>query len=398
MNAKVRVQLSIMMFIQFFIWGAWFVSLGTYLGELKFTGVETGNAYSTTNWAAVLAPFIVGMIADKFFPAQVVLGVLHLLGALLMWYASGIVAPGQLFLVLLAYSLCYMPTLALVNAISFNQMKDPQTEFPSVRVLGTVGWIAAGWILSLLVWEKTANPMKMAAIASVVLGIYSFFLPNTPPKSAGKKVTVAQVLGLDALKLLRDPNFSIFVLSSLFICIPLAFYYTWANNFLSGKNLPYPTLQQSFGQISEVGFMILMPLFFKRLGVKKMLLIGMAAWAVRYVLFAFGAPAFPMVLMYWVAILLHGVCYDFFFVTGQIYVDRKAPKEIQASAQGLIALVTYGAGMVIGNFIAGKVFDIYTSGQEHNWTNIWLVPAAMAAMVLVAFALMFREPKDADAK
>ncbi|HUW62981.1 MAG TPA: nucleoside permease [Candidatus Bathyarchaeia archaeon] len=402
MNGRVRVQLSTMMFIEFFIWGAWFVTMGTYLNEIGFRGTEIALAYSTTAWAAVFSPFFVGMVADRFFSAQKVLGVMHLLGGVLMVAASRITTPGAFFGVLLAYALCYMPTLALVNAISFNQMKDPGTEFPSVRVLGTLGWIVAGLIISFLKLEATAVPLQVAAGVSFLLGFYSFALPSTPPKSIGKKVTIGDVLGLDALRLMKDFSFTIFVVSSLLICIPLSFYYSFANLFFNEIGMTNAAAKMSMGQMSEVFFMLVMPFFFSRLGVKKMLLVGMAAWVARYFLFAYGNND-SLVAMFYAGILLHGICYDFFFVTGQIYVDQKAPKEIRASAQGFLGLVTYGAGMVIGNYVAGLVvqnYELLENGavSGHIWKSIWLIPAVMAGAVIVGFTLLFREKEAAVAK
>ena len=402
MNGRVRVHLSIMMFIEFFIWGAWFVTMGTYLNKIGFRGTEIGLAYSTTAWAAVFSPFFVGMIADRFFSAQKVLGVMHLLGGVLMVVASRITTPGAFFGFLLAYALCYMPTLALVNAISFNQMKDPGVEFPSIRVLGTLGWIVAGLMISFLKLEATAVPLQVAAGASFLLGFYSFALPSTPPKSIGKKVTIGDVLGLDALKLMKDFSFTIFVVSSLLICIPLSFYYSFANLFFNEGGMVNAAAKMSMGQMSEFFFMLVMPFFFARLGVKKMLLVGMAAWVARYFLFAYGNNE-SLVAMFYAGILLHGICYDFFFVTGQIYVDRKAPKEIQASAQGFLGLVTYGTGMVIGNYVAGLVAQNYEFLENgavsgHMWKSIWLIPAVMAGAVIVGFTLLFREKEAAVAK
>jgi len=401
MSQKIRIELSVMMFIQFFIWGAWAVTMGTYLGKIGFTGADIGKAYSTTAWAAVLSPFFIGMIADRFFPAQIVLGVMHLLGAALMFWASTVTTPGLFFWVLLGYALCYMPTLALVNAISFHQMTDPAKEFPSVRVLGTLGWIVVGWVISLMKVEDTALPLQIAAGASLLMGLYSFALPHTPPKSAGKKISVSQILGLPALKLMKEPSFAVFVVSSLLICIPLAFYYSFCNPFLNEKGMPYPALNQSLGQVSEVLFMIVMPFFFVRLGVKKMLLIGMLAWAVRYACFAYGAATMPLMGLYYIGIILHGICYDFFFVTGQLYVDKKAPEEIRANAQGFIALVTYGAGMIIGSNLSGMIVDKFTTLDAagtlvaRNWQSIWLIPGGMALVIVILFALLFHERNGA---
>jgi nucleoside transporter len=404
MNPAVRTKLSIMMFLEFFIWGAWFVTMGTYLGaELKFEASDISNAYSTTAWAAILTPFFVGMIADRFFPAQVLLGILHLLGAGVMYWASTIVEPGPFFWVVLIYALCYMPTLALVNAISFHQMKDTAKEFPAIRVLGTIGWIVAGLFLSYVLGpifkgslgdtpiDATKIPLLLAAGASLVMGVFSFTLPHTPPAGKGKKVTISDILGLKALALMKDFSFAIFVIGSLLICIPLAFYYNYANIFMNELGIKYVVAKMTMGQVSEVLFMLVMPFFFKRLGVKKMLLIGMLAWAVRYGLFAFGDSG-SLVMMLYMGIILHGVCFDFFFVTGQIYVDNEAPEEVRAAAQGFIALITYGAGMLIGYKIAGAVVDHYkVAGGGHNWQNIWLVPGIMAIVIIIGFALLFKD-------
>jgi nucleoside transporter len=391
---SVRVRLSAMMFLQFFVWGAWFVTLGTYLGQgLNFAGTDIGGAYSTMPWGAIVAPFLVGMVADRFFAAEKVLGVLHLAGAILLWQASNVTDPGILFWVLLGYALCYNPTLALVNAVSFNQMTSPEKQFPAVRVYGTVGWIVAGLVVSYLGLEATATPLRIAAAASTLQGLFAFALPHTPPKSLGRTVTVRDVPGLDALTLMKDRSFAIFVTGSLLICIPLAFYYGFANLFLNQKGVAGAAGKMTMGQMSEVFFMLVMPFFFARLGVKKMLLVGMLAWAARYLLFAYG-NASELVFMYYVGILLHGICYDFFFVTGQIYVDDAAPKSIQASAQGFITLITYGVGMLIGTLIAGWVVEsrqVLDAGKivGYDWRAIWLVPAAMAFGVIVLFAALF---------
>jgi nucleoside transporter len=396
MSWNVRSRLSVMMFLQFFIWGAWFVTLSTYLGKgLGFGGSDIGRAYSTMPWGAIVAPFLVGMIADRFFPAQVVLGVCHLLGAVFMFWATTIRDPSTFFWVVLLYALCYSPTLALVNAISFNQMTNPEKQFPAIRVFGTLGWIVAGLIIGFMGIESTVIPMKIAAGCSLAMGLLSFALPNTPPKSLGHKVKFGDVLGLDALKLMKNRSFAVFVIGSLLICIPLAFYYNFTNLFLNEKNVVNAAGKMTMGQMSEVFFMLVMPFFFARLGVKKMLLFGMLAWAGRYLLFAFG-NAESLVFMYYAGILLHGVCYDFFFVTGQIYVDNTAPKSIQASAQGFIALITYGVGMLIGARISGQVVEKYQTSLNrvitgHDWQTIWIIPAVMAFVVIALFAVLFKE-------
>jgi nucleoside transporter len=393
---SVRARLSAMMFLQFFVWGAWFVTLSTYLGRgLNFAGTDIGGAYSTMPWGAIVAPFLVGMIADRFFAAEKVLGVLHLVGAVLLWEVSNMTSPGTIFWVLLGYALCYNPTLALVNAVAFNQMTSPEKQFPAVRVFGTIGWIVAGLVVSYLGLEATATPLRIAAGCSALLGFFSFALPHTPPKSLGRKVTVRDVLGLDALTLMKDRSFAVFVIGSLLICIPLAFYYGFANLFLNEKGVANAAGKMTLGQASEVFFMLVMPFFFVRLGVKKMLLVGMLAWAARYLFFAYGNGS-DLVVLFYLGILLHGVCFDFFFVTGQIYVDNAAPKRIQASAQGFITFITYGVGMLIGSLIAGWVAEgrqVMEAGTivGHEWTAIWLVPAAMSFGVLILFALLFNE-------
>jgi nucleoside transporter len=398
LSPGVRVKLSLMMFLQFFVWGAYFVTMGTYLVQgLGFSGTEAALAYSTMPWGAIVAPFVIGMVADRFFAAEKLLGVLHLVGAGLLYWVSTVTTPGAFFWVLLVYALCYNPTLALVNAVAFNQMASPEKQFPAVRLFGTIGWIVAGLIVGWLKIEATATPILIATGASLAFGLFAFALPHTPPKSLGHKVTVRDVLGLDALGLMKDRSFAIFVLGSLLICIPLAFYYNFTNLFLNERGLVNAAGKQSMGQMSEVAFMLVMPFFFRRLGVKWMLIAGMAAWAIRYVLFAFG-NAQELVFMYYLGILLHGICYDFFFVTGQIYVDKAAPKAIQASAQGFITLVTYGVGMLIGSWVSGPVVDRYAQelGETvtHDWTAIWLWPASMAFVIILLFAFFFDGEKS----
>lgn len=399
MTSNIRLKLSTMMFLQYFVWGAWSVTMGTWLAEtLHFSGEQIGLAYGTTAVAAMISPFFVGMVADRFFATERLLAALHLLGGVVLLYASTQTSFVPLYLVLLAYTLCYMPTLALTNSLSFRQMDDPGHEFPGVRVLGTIGWIAAGLLVGTMGLEATSMPLRLAAAGSMVLGIFSLLLPHTPPQETGHRVSWSEVLGLDALRLLRDSSFAIFVLGSFLICIPLQFYYTFTNPFLNELNVANAAGKMTLGQVSEIFFMLVMPWFFRRLGIKYMLLAGMAAWAARYLLFAGGNNG-PLVWMLYAGIILHGICYDFFFVTGQIYVDRKAPDDLRAAAQGFIAFATLGVGMFIGSWLSGKVVDAFriTAGSEthHMWDRIWLVPAAGAAAVLVLFAIFFLAPKEA---
>ncbi|ADE53568.1 nucleoside permease [Coraliomargarita akajimensis] len=399
MQRSISVRLSAMMFLQFFIWGAWFVTLGTYLSQgLGFEPAQIGRAYSTMSWGAVFAPFIAGMIADRFFAAEKVMAFMHLSGGAILFYASTLTNSSTLFWVLIAYAICYNPTLGLVNAISFNQMESPEKQFPRVRVFGTIGWIAAGLLIGFLEVEAENLPLIIAAAASVLLGVASLGLPSTPPKPLVRKLSISDVLGLETLKLMKQRAFAVFVIGSLLVCIPLAFYYNFANMFLNDVGVSNAAGKMTMGQMSEIVFMLVMPFFFVRLGVKKMLLIGMLAWVARYVLFAYG-DSDSLVWMFYIGILLHGICYDFFFVTGQIYVDNTAPQNIQAQAQGFIAFITYGVGMVIGANLSGMVVQHFTTTtpsedlveQVIQWQQVWLVPALIAGVILILFAAWFKE-------
>jgi nucleoside transporter len=390
MNLTVRLKLSALMFLQYFVWGAWYVTMGTWLAQtLHFSGEQIGLAFGTTALAAMISPFFVGMIADRFLATERILAALHVIGGGILVLAAAQTTFGPFYALLLAYTLCYMPTLALSNSLSFRQMDDPGREFPTVRVLGTIGWIVAGLIIGTLGLEATATPLRVAAAASVGLGVFCLLLPHTPPCKTGR-VRLGDVIGLDALKLLGERSFAVFVLGSFLVCIPLQFYYAFANLFLNELNVSNAAGKMTLGQMSEIFFMLVMPWFFRRLGVKYMLLVGMAAWTARYLLFAYGNNG-PLVWMLYAGILLHGICYDFFFVTGQIYVDRKAPADLRAAAQGFIAFVTLGVGMFIGSWASGRVVDAFVQPPgAHAWQRIWMVPSAGAAAVLVLFALFFR--------
>ena len=404
MKIYTKIQLSLMMFLEFFIWGGWFVTLGTFLGDnLNASGGEIAQAFSTQSWGAIIAPFIIGLIADRYFNAERILGILHLLGALLMYQMYGAEEFSVFYPYVFVYMVLYMPTLALVNSISFNQMKDPAKEFSLVRVFGTIGWIIAGLTISyVFVWDAPEaraegmlkNTFLMVGVASAILGLFSFTLPKTPPRVAKEeKIHLSGLLGLDALKLLKDRNFLIFFIASVLICIPLAFYYQNANPFLSEIGMDNPTGKMTIGQASEVLFMLLLPLFFTKFGFKKTILVGMLAWTIRYLLFAYG-DAGELTFMLLIGIALHGICYDFFFVSGQIYTDTKAGEQYKSAAQGLITLATYGVGMLIGFWIAGKIADTYLlENGDHIWETIWLFPAAFAAVVFILFAVIFKNEK-----
>lgn len=402
MKNSTRLQLSLMMFLEFFIWGGWFVTFGIFLSEnLGATGAEAAKAFSTQSWGAIIAPFIIGLIADRFFNAERILGVLHLIGALLMYQMSQITSFEVFYPYVLGYMIAYMPTLALVNSISFHQMSDTAKEFSSIRVFGTVGWILAGMAISYLFqWDSQEaiaqgamkNTFLMTAAASALLGVFSFSLPKTPPSTQKENVSLAKILGLDALSLLKERNFLIFFIASVLICIPLAFYYQNAAPFLSEIGMANPAAKMSIGQISEALFILALPIFFKRFGFKKTILIGMLAWGVRYLLFAYGDVG-EKAFMLLIGIALHGICYDFFFVSGQIYTDAKASEENKSAAQGLITLATYGVGMLIGFEIAGGIADYYLVDEMHDWKSIWQVPAVFAVLVFVLFSLTFKDEK-----
>jgi nucleoside transporter len=394
-----------MMFLEFFIWGSWFVTLGTFLvKDLLANGSQSAAVFSTQSFGAIIAPFIIGMIADRYFNAEKILGFLHLIGAILMFQMYNSVDFSSFYPYVFAYMIMFMPTLALVNSVSFNQMKDAEKEFSSIRIWGTIGWIVAGLCISFLFhWDSAEavsggllrNTFLMACIASVILGIFSFTLPATPPTIfKGEKLAFSEILGLDALQLLKNKNFLIFFISSILICIPLAFYYQNANLFLSELGMENPTGKMTIGQISEVLFLLLLPVFFSRFGFKKTILVGMIAWAIRYALFAYG-NANELSFMLLVGIALHGICYDFFFVSGQIYTNSKAGEKYKSAAQGLITLATYGAGMLIGFWVAGFVSDAYKlSDTSHDWEKIWLVAAGIAAAVAVLFVSTFNQSKE----
>ncbi len=408
-------RLSIMMFLQFFIWGGFFVTMGSYLIQV-FQGAEginsiIGSAYATHNWAALLAPLFVGLIADRYMNAERVNAICHLLGAGLLWYAASITDPGTFIWVMFAYFMLYMPTLALVNAITFANITEPDKEFPAIRVWGTIGWIAAGFVVAQTILgfidvpllksitglenvQATNIPLKMGAIISIIYGLYSLTLPAAPPQAKGEKFNLGKALGLDAIKLMGEKNFGIFALSSFLISIPLAFYYARTNDFIAAMAFGEQSASfMAIGQMSEVFFMLLVPVFLIRLGVKWMLVVGMLAWALRYLVFATFPESAAMLIL---GVALHGVCYDFFFVTGQLYVDRKAPKPIRASAQGLFTLLTYGIGMLIGNYVLGWWGDnIGLDGStQAGWLegafSFWFMPAMVAAAVMLLFVATFK--------
>lgn len=416
----ISARLSAMMFLQFFVWGAWYVTIGNYMAAHGMADL-THWPYTVNPIAAIIAPFFLGLVADRYFPAEKMLGTLHVLGGLIMFavpLATG--TPGLFVLLLLLYNMCYMPTLGLANSLAFHNIENQERQFPMIRVFGTIGWIAAGLFIGIVLGQfsgeelpdRTPLPLYTTAIASLALGAYSFTLPHTPPPAAGQAVTFRSIAGVDAFRLLGSRSFYIFLGCAFLICIPLAAYFSFAPIFVANAIydqgvsnalvdvLPNPSSLMSIGQMSEIAFMLLMPLMFMRLGVKWMLAIGMGAWILRYALFAIGAPD----AVFWMVaggVLLHGICYDFFFVTGHIYVDKKSTPAVRAQAQGILVLVTYGLGMFVGAQVAGAIFNRFLGGATtltlERWQEFWWVPAGFAFFVLVLFMLTFKDDVERSA-
>jgi nucleoside transporter len=398
-----KARLAAMMFLEYFIWGAWYVTVGTWLLAQHFSGAQVALVGGTTAVGAIVSPFLVGWLSDRFFATEHLLAALHGAGAVLLYIASSQTSFTPLYWVVLAYACVYMPTLALTNSLAFRQMKDLKTEFAPIRVLGTLGWIVAGITISFFKLEATAMPLRLAAASSLALAIYSLTLPHTPPLVKGSpagEFKVGRIVPPEAVQLLKDKSFAIFVAASFLICIPLQFYYVFTNPFLVEIGVTNTAGKMTGGQMSELFCMLLIPWFFRRLGVKYMLIAGMSAWALRYLLFAYGNAGAGMWMLYG-GILLHGICYDFFFVTGQIYVDRKAPVAYRAAAQGMLTLVTYGAGMLLGSFLSGPIVDHYATiaadgSATHAWRPIWLISGGLSAMILVLFFFAFKERDDTE--
>lgn len=394
MKPTVITKLSLMMLLEYFIWGSWYVTMSTYMAQhLNASGVQIGAAYSALAIATMISPFFIGMVADRYFAAQRIMGVLHIVGAVLLYMATAIDDNTAFYWVILFYSLLYMPTIALSNSIAFNQMSDPGKMFPWIRVFGTVGWIIAGLMIIALEIEGTEFTFQMAGIASGILGLFSFILPDTPPKGKVAEVKASSAVGTEAMVLFKDKPYLIFFIAAILVCIPLSFYYGFANLFLNEAGMENAAGKMTLGQVSEALFILAIPFLFYRIGVKNMVLIGMVAWFLRYVCFAHGDNAGNLWMLY-AGIILHGICYDFFFVTGYMYTERKAGAKIKNAAQGLFTFATYGLGMFIGTWFSGFTADYFTENGQFNWTSIWYVPAGIAISVLVYFLLFFHEKKE----
>ena len=391
MSPLLLVRLWLMVFLHYFIWGAWYSAMSTYLSKLGFEGSQIGLAYGTTAVGALVSPFIVGIVADRFFATQRILGALHLVGAALLYWVSTLKDFGSFYPVLIAYTITYMAGHGLTNALTLHHSKNPAKEFPFVMWMASVGWIVAGLTVNWLKFADNAAMFQLASGAALVMGLYSFTLPHTPPKGANTPVSVGTLLGFDAIKLFRDRSFATFMICSFLICIPLSFYFTWTNQFMTEMNVADPTAKMTLGQVSDVVFLLMLPFLLPRLKAKGILIIGMAAWAVRFSLFALFHQQPTALWMLYTGILLHGMCYDFIFVMGRMYVDKRAGEDIRAAAQGLHAIFTLGAGMFVGSWLSGIVAQKYTHGAAHDWQAIWLIPAAMGAVLVVVFALLFKD-------
>ena len=394
MQNLVRVKLSFLLFLEYFIWGAWYVTMGTYLfTNFDASALQVGSTYANLSIAAIISPFFVGLIADRYFAAQKVIAVLHLTGAIVLYYLSTVNDFNQFWWLILIYTLLYMPTMALANSITFHQIKDGGKDFPMIRVFGTVGWIAAGLLIGFLGLESSFLTFRIAAVASLFLGVFCFFLPNTPVKEIGDNKW-SSILGLNAMVLFKSRSFVIFFIASIAICIPLSFYYSFTNSFLNDIGMENAASKMTLGQVSEFAFMLLIPLMFRKLGVKKMIMIGIGAWVIRYLLFAYGNVGSNLWMLY-MGIILHGICYDFFFVTGQIYTDHKAGESIKSSAQGIVTFATYGVGMLVGSYLSGMLTEYFVSPAgskfRFDWEMVWLVPCFIAVLILIVFGFFFKD-------
>jgi nucleoside transporter len=396
MTLQMKTRLGVMMFLQYFVWGAWYVTLGTWLAtSLHYSGQQIGWAAGTTAIGAIVSPFFVGLVADRLFATQRVLCALYLLGAVLLYIVSMQLRFAPLYAFLLLYSLCYMPTLSLTNALAFRQMRDPGQEFGLIRMLGTGGWIVAGLIVGGLRLEATAVPMRLAALSSLVMAVYCLTLPDTPPLARALAQGSPSLFPKEALQLFRNKSMAVFAIASFLICVPLQFYYAFTNLFLNEVGVVNAAGKMTGGQMSELIGMLLIPWFFRRLGVKYMLAVGMLAWVVRYACFALG-DSHQLMWMLWIGIVLHGICYDFFFVTGQIYIDREAPAGLRSATQGIITLITYGLGMFVGSLLSGGVVSAYSTVTSagtavHDWRSIWIISGLCSAAVLAFFLISFRD-------
>ena len=390
MPFTLRARLCLMMFLNYVIWGAWYVTIDTYLrNTLHFSGTEAGTVFGTTALASMISPFFVGLIADRFFATERVLAGLHLLGAAFLYLVTQVSSFGAVYFLMLLYCLCFFPTIALTNILALRQIKDASREFPIIRMFGTIGWIAVGQAIGLLAIESSSNQFLLAVGASLAMVLFCLTLPHTPPTGKGQPASARSLLGIDALVMMKDRAYLIFVIASILACIPLTFYFTFTNVYLNDLHVANAAGKMTLGQLSEVGVMLLMPFIFRRITVKGVLLLGLFCWSLRYGLLAAG-NAGPLIWMFYIAILLHGFCFDFFFMTGQLYTDQEAPPHLRSTAQGFLTFLTYGVGMFIGSLLSGGAVDYFTTGSQTNWTSFWTTCGAGAFVILLVVALFFR--------
>ena len=400
MQTQLKIKLSLFMFLQYFIWSSWYMTLGSYLGTLNFTGTEIGASYGAFAWGAILSPFIVGLIADRFFASEKIIAVLGIAGGLVMLYIPQLKTFGSVYPTLILYCTLYAPTLALGNSISMTHLADAKKDFPFVKIFSAVGWIAGGVVLSQLKAEQSSLQYYLAGGTSMAFGLFALSLPHTPPKKKGQNVPLSEVLGLDALALLKKPTFAIFILCMFLICIPLYFYFVNMGTYLTQLKWADMAQKMTLAQFSDIIFLVLLPLMLKKLGYKKTIFLGILAWAARYFMLSASAASTGTVLIFG-AILLHGICYDFLFIAGQLYVDDEANERIRGAAQGLIAIILWGFGSLVGTYLAGYFMDQHKLATPkgditHDWSAIWATPAWIAVAVLVVFVIFFREPKKAS--
>jgi nucleoside transporter len=390
MPRAVKPRLSLMMFLNYVVWGSWYVVIGTYLTQtLHFTGTQTGAVFGTTALACMISPFFVGLIADRFFATERLLCALHMIGAVLLYLVSTVTTFTAVYLLMLAYCLCFFPTLALINSLTLRNVANPPEDFPRIRLFATVGHIVINVVIGTLQMERAATPFLISAGASVVMGLYCLTLPHTPPKAKGEPFSWRTAIGLDALVMMKDRSFAVFVIASVLACIPLAFYFTFTNAYLNEAGVTNAAGKMTLGQVAEIVMMLMMPFLYRRLRLKSILLLGLAAWSLRYVMLAFGNAGDLMWLFYG-AILLHGICYDFFFMTGQLYTDQEAPPHLRGTAQGLIMFLTYGLGMFLGSLLSGWTVDFFTTPEGRDWQRFWLSSAASSFVILLLLAVFFR--------
>jgi len=390
-----RSRLGVMMFLQYVIWGSWYVTITTYLtSTLHFSGTQAGAVFGTVSVASLVSPFFVGLVADRFFATERVMTVLYAISAVCIYLVTRVDTFPAVYALMLLFCLCYFPTVALTNSITMQQVADPGRDFPPIRTMGTLGWIAINLVVGFMRVEAGTTPFLLAAAACLVMAAYSLVaLPHTPPLAKGQKTTLRSVLGLDALAMMKQPDFAVFVVASVLACIPLTFYYSFTNSFLNDVGVVNAAGKMSLGQMSEVVMMLLMPFFFRFLSVRGILLLGLSAWALRYTLLAYGDPGSGM-WMFYIAIIVHGLCYDFFFVAGQLYTDQVAPQHLRSTAQGFITFVTYGVGMLIGSLLSGAVLDYFSTNTGgtivRDWRMFWLSSALMSFAITLLVLFFFR--------